>query len=412
MGTISEKLSGCAVLRAVGAEPAAYLSRLARENIAFWNVEPADECTVVFRVALRDAEKALSFAPACYCDVGILARRSYAEAFKKLRRRRVLCVLPLILLGLLIWSSFYVWRIEIVGNEKVPASEILNALEDGGVYIGAYWPAFTSDNIRSSVLVEIPELKWLSVSVSGSLAHVVVREATEPKKPVDEKLPVKLVAALPGYIDEMEICRGFAKFQKGQAALTGETLADGAVPDALGGVRLVHAQGRVMAETYQELTAEMPQTELEKQPEGRVRRRFALLFGGKRINFYAGSRIFDENCDTIIKVHKLAVKNLFELPVAIVTETSRPFQTAARETEEASAKERLQKELESELQRRVGADGEIENAEYSFTTLNGWRIATLRAHCRQNIAKEQPMTAAEIAEAEAAAKPKEENKTE
>ena len=412
MESLAEKLTDCAVVRAVSAEPAAYLTRLAAEKIEVWDVVPADECTLTFRVARRNCARALALAPGCCCDAAVAARHGFSDDLRKLRRRRVLCVLPLVLLALAVWSSFYVWRIEVTGNESVPTEKILNALEDSGVRIGAYWPAFTSDNIRSRVLVQLPELKWLSVSVYGSRAHVVVRETTPEIRPFDEKQAVRLVAALPGYIDETRVCRGFAKFQKGQAALPGETLVDGAVPDALGGVRFVHARGEIFAETYRELSAEAPMTEMKKVPAGRAHTRFALLFGAKRINFYTDSRIFDGNCDTIIKVRKLGVQGLFELPVAFVTETDRRCALQKQKASEPAVKQRLQKQLADELRRSVGTDGTIESAEYSFETIGGWALATVRARCRQNIAKEQPMTAAEIAAAQAAAKPKEEKKTE
>ncbi|MGI5979171.1 MAG: sporulation protein YqfD [Oscillospiraceae bacterium] len=412
METVSDTLTGYAVVRAVGAEPTALLSRLAKENIEFWAAEPTDECTICFRVRLADAGRVLRLAEKCCCDAVIERRAGAPEELKKLKRRRVLCVLPLLLFALLIWSSFHVWRIDVTGNKTVPTTAILNALDESGVRIGAYWPAFKSDVIRAEVRVKLPALKWVSVSVHGSRALVVVREATPEMKPFDEKTPVKLVASMPGYIDQMEICRGFAKFQKGQAAFTGETLADGAVPDALGGIHLVHARGAVIAETYQELTAELPLTTLEKRPTGRERTRLALLFGRKRINFYKESRIFGGNCDTIIKVHKLGVEGLFELPAAFVTETRQAYTLEETAVSEDDARARLQALLESELKRRIGADGEIESAEYSYAVVDGYAVVTLRAHCRQNIAEEQPMTEAEIAEAQAAAKPKEENKTE
>lgn len=411
MERVTDALSDCAEIAAVGAEPARLLTRLAAENVEFWAAESVDECTVVFRVARRSEKSVLALATKCCCEASVRARHGPAKDLKKLRRRRVLCVLPLVLFALLFWSSFYVWRIDVSGNESVPTEAILNALEDSGVAIGAYWPAFHSDIVRAGVLAQLPQLKWLSVSVRGSCARVEVRETTKAPPVFNEKQPVKLVAALPGYIDEMDVCRGCAKFEKGQAALTGETLADGAVPDALGGVCLVHARGEVIARTYQELTAVLPLTVYEKTPAGRPHTRLALLFGGKRINFYADSRIFEGNCDTIIKVHKLGVEGLLELPAAFVTETERPYTTRETTLSEDEAKARLQKQLEAELRRRVG-DGKIENAAYSFAVVRGCEIATLRARCRQNIAREQPMSAAEIAAAQAAAKPKEEKKTE
>lgn len=412
MERVTDFLFGCALMRAVGAEPEKLFTKLAEEKIIFWDAVPEDACTVSFRVGRKDAEKVIGLSSRCCCDAAVVRRTGLPEDFQKLKRRRVLLVLPAVLFALLLWSSFYVWRIEIDGNETVPDTEILNALEESGVSIGSFWPAFTSDNIRSEVLVKIPELKWLSVSVYGSRAHVVVRERTKAVEPVDEKKPVKLVAAAPGVIDKMEILCGLAKFQKGQAALAGETLADGAVPDMIGGVRFVHAEGSVMAETYEELMAEMPLTALQKTPSGHARTHLALLFGEKRINFYAGSRIFDTNCDTIIKVHKLGIEGLFELPVSIITETEQPYQTTEAGRQEDAMKARLQKQLETELARRVGETGKTESAETTFAVINGYEVASLRAVCRRNIAKEVPMTQEEITEAQNAQTPKEANKTE
>ncbi len=403
---------GCASIRAVGAEPAKLLTKLAEEKIEFWDTVPVDECTVTFRVGRKNAERVAALSSRCCCEMETIRKRGLPEDFQKLKRRRVLLVLPAVLFALLLWSSFYVWRIEITGNETVPATEILNALEESGVTIGSFWPNFTSDNIRSEVLVKIPKLKWLSVSVSGSCAHVVVREGTKEAMPVDEKKAVKLVATMPGYIEEMQVLCGCAKFQKGQAALTGETLVDGIVPDINGGTRVVHAEGGVIAETFEELTAEMPLTLQKKTPAGHERTRFALLFGEKRINFYAGSRIFDANCDTIIKVHKLGIEGLFELPVSIVTETEQRYVLTETQAPEDAAKARLQKALEAELSRRVGKTGKIESCETTFAVVNGYEVATLRAQCRQNIAKEVPMTDEEVATAQRAQTPKEENKTE
>lgn len=174
----------------------------------------------------------------------------------------------------------------------------------------------------------------------------------------------------------------------------------------------MHAEGEVIAETFEELTAEMPLTLQKKTPAGHERTRFALLFGEKRINFYTGSRIFDANCDTIIKVHKLGIEGLFELPVSIVTETEQRYVLTETEAPEDAAKARLQKVLEAELSRRVGETGKIESCETTFAVVNGYEVATLRAQCRQNIAKEVPMTDEEVATAQRAQTPKEENKTE
>ena len=83
----------------------------------------------------------------------------------------------LILLGA---SGLYIWDIDIVGNETVSDSEILDALSECGVYIGANWTGFNSDMIRSRALELMPQLSFITVNVHGSRATVIVRERIEP----------------------------------------------------------------------------------------------------------------------------------------------------------------------------------------------------------------------------------------
>ena len=258
MERLSDEARGYAVIRAVGVEPTRLLDRCAAGNIDFWGVAPEDDYTFVFRTRLKHADEILGFAERCGCEVKIIEMRGGPIQAKKLRKRYALWGLPLLFMALLIASYFFIWKIEITGNEKVSDTEILNALEDSGVYIGSYWPKFTSDNIRSKVLVEIPELKWISVSVFGSRALIEVRERTDIPKLFDESEAVKIVADESGIIESMGVLRGFPLFKKGQAALTDETLISGAVPSTFRNTEIVHAEGSVIARTWYELSAVMP----------------------------------------------------------------------------------------------------------------------------------------------------------
>ena len=402
MERLSDKARGYVVVRAVGVEPTRLIDRCAEKQIDFWGVYPEDDYTLVFRTRLKHAEEIMGFSDRCCCEAEVLERRGAPVEAKKLKGRYVLWALPLIFLSLLVVSSFYIWKIEIVGNENVSKIEILNALEDSGVYIGAYSPKFTSDNIRSRVLVRVPELKWISISVFGCRAFIEVRERTEIPELVDEDEPVKIVAEQSGIIERISVLRGFSLFKKGQTAAKSETLIDGAVPSTFDDTEIVHAEGSVIARTWYEICDIMPLQYTEKAYTGKTKSRFALIIGNNRINFYSKSRICDTNCDNIISKKTLGIKGFFELPVTLVDEKAVFYERTDASFSEDNAKAKLEEVLSEELKAKIGEDGEIISSEYTFSVVNGYAVGTLRAECKQDIATEEDMTADEIKAAEQA----------
>lgn len=396
MERLSDTARGYAVIKAVGVEPTSIIDRCAAESLEFWGAYPEDDYTLIFRTRLNKAEIILGFAEKTGCELEIVEKRGVPIEAKKLKHRYVLWGLPIFFLALLVFSSFFIWKIEIEGNSTVSDIEILNALEDSGVYIGSFSPNFTSDNIRSRVLIRIPELKWISVSVFGSRALIEVRERTDIPELLDENEAVKIVAEQSGIIERMNVLRGFPLYKKGQTAAENDTLIDGAVPSTFNKTELMHAEGSVIARTWYEICAVMPLKYSEKTYTGDMKSRFALIVGGNRINFYSKSRIYDTNCDNILRKQTLGIKGFFELPIALVTEKSRFYELSTASVSEETAKTVLEERANDELKAKIGEGGEIISAEFTFSVIDGFAVGTLRAECIQNIAAEKEMTAEEI----------------
>lgn len=396
MERLSDFLRGYAVVRVVGAEPTKILDRCVAEGLDFWGAYPEDEFTMILKTRLKQERRVVELAEKCACEAEVKARAGGTVEAKKLKKRPALWVLPVLLMALLAASSLFIWRIDITGNETVSETEILNALEDSGVYIGSFHPAFTSDNIRSMVLVRIPELKWISVSVHGSRAVIDVRERTKIPELMEEDKGVKLIAGHSGVIEKMEVLQGNPLFKKGQAALEEETLIDGAVPSTLGDVEILHASGRVFARTWQELTAILPLDFETKEYTGEKKTRFALEIGGERINFYSKSRISDKDYDTIINRQRLGFKGFFELPLVLVKETGFAYERVGLRRTESEAQAALEELLSEELTARLGKEGSVTSSAFTFHVVDGFAVCTLRAECLQNIAEEKEMSAEEV----------------
>lgn len=119
---------------------------------------------------LRQSEEKLD------CEIQVLRREGAPYALGRLRRRQALAA------GLLLWgvwlvlSSVLIWDIRVSGNETVPKEEILRSLEKNGVRRGAWGLSVNGEDIRNHMLLDIPELSWAAVNVSGCRAEVQVRE--------------------------------------------------------------------------------------------------------------------------------------------------------------------------------------------------------------------------------------------
>lgn len=396
MERISDLALGLALVKAVGAEPTRILDLCVSEGIEFWGAYPEDEFTLLVKIRLRDVKSFLALSERSCCELELVRQRGAPVMAKRAKRRYVMWVLPLCLLALFTAASFFIWDIEISGNQKVSDTEILNALEDAGVYIGSFHPSFTSDNIRSRVLVKIPELKFISVSVFGSRACIEVRERSELPKLYDETEKVKLIAEYPGIINRMNIYRGFSAALKGQTVAMGDTLVDGAVPSSFGKTVLTHARGEVEARTWHEILAFAPMEYTQKHYTGGTKRKYAILLGDKRINFYRNSGILSDKCDIITDEWILGVDGVFSLPIKFICQSIEEYELVPASYTEDNVKQRLEGLTREELLRRLGKDGEAVSEDYSFSLSGGYGVGTLRTECRQNIAAEKKMTEDEI----------------
>ena len=168
----SRYITGWAALEVTGAEPERCLRALAERNIPFWDAAPPADYTVTVRVPSGAVKRARLLAERAGCQVTACRRRGLPALFGRLRRRYALLGLAGAVAAVLFVGSAFVWQIGIEGNQTIPDGIIRQALSQCGVDIGAFWPSFSQDQIRNSVLLRVPGLRWMTVSVRGSHARV------------------------------------------------------------------------------------------------------------------------------------------------------------------------------------------------------------------------------------------------
>ena len=382
MSRIDRKVRGTVRFELCGACPESVLNACAMQALELMDLESLDACTLRVTVFENRAEEFQALARRCMCETEKLSQSGGSKSRRLVKRRMLLLIFALLTAGLLLFSSLFIWDIQVVGCQKLTQAQVLRALSGCGVEQGSFRFGLNSDLVRSRVLVELPEIAWMTVNVRGSRATVLILEREEKPEIVAEADAADLVAAKTGVIARMSVLNGKPLVRPGQAVVEGELLVSGTMDSITALPRQVRAAGSVTAETWTELSAVRPAVESHKTGQTKKIFRFALKFGEKRINLYFSGRNELDECDKIVYEYKTGIEGLFLLPVSIIKEELSFYET---EAQPSAAGAEMEAALRDYLTETV--DGEVLSADFSVNDSGELLCVTMHAHCLENIAE-------------------------
>lgn len=387
MRKLYDLVRGVAELEVSGAQPERILNYCAENGIEFWSASPCRDFSITFCVHSSDVDSLLAQSGKNGIAVKLISEAGGRKLKLGAKRRAVFLLTFVLCVSLAAVSSLFLWRIEISGNDKLSDAEILRKLAECGVDYGAYWPALSSDEIRSRIVSEMPEIAWLSLNVRSSKAEIIVHERIDKPDIVNEKSPCDIIASKSGVIRKMSVLEGESAAIVGNAVAKGDVLVRGLMSSETGDERYVHSMAQVIADTWYEISAQTPLLEERKTEKSGRNTAFSLVIGKKRINFFSDSRNKCDSCDKINKLKYISLGDVFTLPVGYAVERTTQYETSLLPIDEDKTVGRMKESLKNELQRRIG-DGQIVSEEYSVSKTDKVMTVTLRAQCTENIAKE------------------------
>lgn len=347
-------LSGIVTVRITTADPPAAIRGLEQGGFAVFQVRYLDELT--FSCQLPRA--AVSALPRLLQNWGgeweIVQRPGLYWKIRSLLSRPVL--LAGLALTLAFWlflpSRIFFFRVE--GNVTVPTALILEKAAEGGVRFGASRKDIRSEKLKNELLAAIPDLQWAGINTSGCVATISVRERQSAQMPEQNRTVTSIIAARDGIIRSCTVTRGSAACTVGQAVKAGQVLISGYTDCGLT-VRGEQAKGEVSALTQRSVTLLTPSVWVQRGEKTEETKKFSLIIGKKRINFYKGSGILDTTCDKMYAQTYLLLPGGFQLPVALVTEQWTWRETADAEYPEAEARQLLSRQAADGLKRQMVA---------------------------------------------------------
>lgn len=195
--------------------------------------------------------------------------------------------------------STRIWRIEVIGNERIPSEEILEVFESLGVRTGAAISSVDEWTVEQAAIRKIPEISWVNINLMGSSAQIEVREVIEQKEVDDSEEPANIVASRDGQIVYLRPFEGTQEKKIGTGVVKGDLLISGMEELIDLSTKICRADGYVVARTEHRIEAAV-QTRMAAKKTQTQKRSYAIEFLSFRIPLGKQIEGFEEKSSLFI----------------------------------------------------------------------------------------------------------------
>lgn len=384
-------LRGTVTLRVEGPFLERYFNICAAAGMGFWNSRPISDTQMEVTISRWDRKQAEALAEKALCQVQVVGEAGLPAFFRQFRRRYGMALGALLVVGLFCILSQFVLVIEVEGNVQVSQSEIIAQLQRNGFRVGSYGPGVDVRAISNRVLLDMEELSFLTINITGIRAQVIVREADPVPEILDRDRPADIVADRDGVVVRVNLTGGRRVVEKGQAVLAGETLISGLFLNERGdgsgevvSTKQVMAQGEVWAITSRTLQAVTPLQALQPGEEGE-QTGYGLTLLGRRLNFYGSSSNLDTECAKMSILYPITLPDGQQLPFGLWQIHWQPW-TAAQVNAE-SGELFLRNCLTQRLEALVGEGGQVMSTRWETERTEEAVTVTVTAQCLEQIGR-------------------------
>lgn len=378
------RLRGQVRLRIESTFPERIMNLCAQRKLELWDVRWESSTAFFCVLTRRDFHLLRLLTRNLDCTLHVQKREGAPFALGKLRRRQALAACLVGCALALFFGSFFIWDITVDGAVTVPEEKILRALEENGVSFGTFGFSIDGEDLRNHILLEIPELSFLTVNVSGCRAYVQVREREPAPELLDRRAPCNVTARRDGLVLRVQAFLGKKCVLVGDTVEKDQILISGIEDLDTFGARITTAQGFVTARTWYRLSADFPLTIQEKSNQTESKERWSLIFGKQRIKFYGSSSYFGATYDKMVTRQQLEIFGL-PLPVTVEKESYRPYELLARTRSAAEVEAEGKTVLTAYLTSLMGESGEIRSTLVSSHQDGDVLRVTLSAECVEEI---------------------------
>lgn len=331
-----------------------FINNCLNNGIFLWKIKRKKSTNLVCNISISEFKKIKEILKKNRCKVKILKKKGLPFFINKYKKRKIFLVFLLIIFTIIITLSNFIWNINIEGLEKIDKSELMQVLNENGLYTGKSKIGLDTKEIINQIRLDRDDIAWIGIELKGTNAVVKVVEADSKPEIINEEEYCNIVATKDGVITKIKAQNGTPLVKEGNLVRKGTVLVAGWFEGKYTGTRYVHANGEVQAKVWYTQTEKVYLKEQKKEETGEVENKYSVKINNFQINFNKTLSKF-EKYDTIEETKKLKLFSNFYLPIEMVKTTYKEYKDTEIEytLEEAKnigierAKEKLDAQIEN-----------------------------------------------------------------
>lgn len=324
------------------------------KGILIWGIDRQKSSIFKAKVSIQDFKRIRKIAKITKCKVEVKNKKGLPFFFYKYKKRKVFLIFLVAIFGFIIFSSTFVWNIEIIGESKIPKEEVINILSQSGLKIGMKKGSVDKNMVISNFRLDRDDVAWVGINIRGTNAIVEIVDASpKPEIPNPDEF-CSIISDKNGVISKIIVQEGTPYVKTGDTVEPGTLLVGGWMEGQYTGTRYVHAQATIEATVWYSKTERIYLNSDEKVRSGKQENKYTINFNNFKINLYKTVTKF-KTYDTIQEENKFKIFSQIYLPIWITKDTNYELETVSvtYTAEEAKLKAlgKLEKELEAEIEK-------------------------------------------------------------
>lgn len=332
-----------------------FINICTNNKITIWNLKRDKNVKLELNTRLKDFKEIVRIAKKTKCKIKIKNKRGIPFILHKYRKRKIFGIFLLIIIGLILFSSNFVWNIEIKEENGMQLENIMQDLEENGLKIGEWKQKINTKDLINKIRLKRKDIAWMGIELKGTNVIVKIVKADEKPNIIDENEFCNVVSDKTGIITKINAQNGTINVKVGDTVSVGTTLINGWLEGKYTGIRYVHAKGQIQAKVWHTKNKKIYYKQEIKQETGNFENKYNIKFNNFKINLHKGVSKF-KIYDTISVEKKFKIFSDFYLPISIekIMYKEQENKEKIYSVEEAKKLgiEELEKELDEEIQNK------------------------------------------------------------
>lgn len=344
-----KKIKGYVRIKVWGFSPERFMNLCSNKNILLWDiVKQGDVYTMC--ISLSGFYQLRPIARKTGTRVMILGRYGLPFFVPVILARKIFVAGLILCVGFWMWSSLYIWDIELSGNYQITQDVFDSFLKNNDIHIGMKKDELDIEALEKEIRRQFSAVTWTSAKLNGTKLNIDIKENEAPAVTAvrESEGGRDLVAEYEGVVVSIMVRSGVPKVVAGDTVESGTLLVEGKVPvyneDAtVREYQYVESDADIYIRHVATCHGKLPFDHVDKEYTGRVKKQYYLRFGEKELSLPQKDPFLIYDC--LIRESRPALFEKLSIPVAWGARTYREYQNVEYEYTVSEAEELLQKQI-------------------------------------------------------------------